>query len=233
MFWRGARPGYAGEVDKEHFMNDVMKADLVNQLDEYENDLRRFLINEGVKLSTLESQVSDPVNHVLVQFQAISADTGIPIRVLLGSERGELASSEDKVAWLELIQNRQTEFVEDRILNPFIEKCIEYGVLPDTSENYSFIWPDLFAPSIKERADIGAIRAKALQSYMNNPAAAVVFPPHMFYEFMLGLTNEEIQFLKDNNQLSSDAILEAIIKQTQATQKTGVAQGRGVKNGNK
>jgi len=233
MFWRGARPGYTGEVDKEHFMNDTMKADLVNQLDEYENELRRFLINEGVKITSLDTQISDPINHVGIQLQMISAEKGIPLRILLGSERGELASSEDKSNWLESVQNIQSDVVEDRILNPFIDKCLTYSILPDTSENYNFIWPDLFAPSIKERADIGAIRAKAVMSYMNNPAAAIVCPPHMFYEFMLGLTTEEIKYWKDTNNLSPEAILEAIIKQTQATQKAGTAQGRGVKDSNK
>lgn len=226
MFWRGARPGYSGKVDKDHFISDPARDDLMNQLDEYEHDLRRFLINEGIDIAPLESQVSDPDKHVEVQIQMISAVTGIPKRILIGSERGELASSEDKASWLELIQTRQSEYAENQILRPFIDKCVLYSILPDPKIPYTFIWPDLFAPSIKERAKIGKTRAGALQSYMNNPAAAVVFPPAMFYEFMLGLTPEEIKYLQDNHKTNVKDDLTEIFKQIQASQAAGIGQGR-------
>ena len=206
MFWRGARPGYTGKVDADHFISDPAREDLVSQLDEYENDLRRFLINEGVTIQALETQVADPSNHVDVQLQMISAVTGIPKRILVGSERGELASSEDKSSWLELIQARQKDFCELQILQPFIDRCIAQNVLPAPEEKITYIWPDLFSPSLKERAEIGKIRAQAIQMYMNNPAAEVICPPRIFYEFMLGLTDEEVRYVLDiyNSDVATD-----------------------------
>ena len=96
MFWRGARPGFQGIVSEGYNMTDEDIDELQKQLDEYEHGLRRFLINRGVSLDALAQQVSDPRNHVDVQLQMISAITGIPRRILTGSERGELASTEDR-----------------------------------------------------------------------------------------------------------------------------------------
>jgi len=212
MFWRGARPGYQGEVDKDFTVTDTMRQLLEAQLDEFENNLRRFMINEGISLKALETQVADPRNHVLVQLQMISAETGIPIRILIGSERGELASTEDKTTWLELVQTRQEDYMEMQILRPFIERCIDYGVLPKPGRrDYQIIWPDLFSPSEKERAEIGKIRASALQSYLNNPKAPLVVPPEIFYEFMLGLTNEELEHVKRVHEMSKEDLLNVVM----------------------
>ena len=193
MFWRGARPGYAGKVDKDFTMTEEGRTALREQFEEYDNNLLRFLVNEGVDIKPLDMQVASPSEHVNVQLQMISAVTGIPLRILVGSERGELASSEDRTAWLELIQNRRDDYAEVQILRPFIDTCAKYGVIDTPKENYKIIWSDIFAPSKKEHAEIGKTRASALQSYMNNPAAEIVVPPEVFYKYMLGLDDEEIK----------------------------------------
>jgi hypothetical protein len=198
MFWRGARPGYKGTVDKDFTLTPTAKEDLQAQLDEYENNLRRFLINEGVDIEALTSQVADPRYHVDVQLQMISAETGIPKRILVGSERGELASTTDQGAWYESIKSRREDYVEPQILTPFIDYCIEYGILPTPAEDapYKVFWPDIFSPSEKDRAEIGKTRAAALMSYMNNPAAEIIIPPEAFIEYMLGLEDEDIEHVK-------------------------------------
>jgi len=196
MFWRGARPGYHGKIAEGYQLTDTVKDDLQDQIDEYENNLRRILVNEGLELSPLAMQVADPANHVEVQIQMISAVTGIPKRILIGSERGELASSEDRTNWLELIQTRRQDYAEAQIIRPFITRCAQYGILPQPKETYKVVWTDIFAPSEKERAEIGKIRASALQSYMNNPAAELIVPPDIFYEYMLGLDDDDIEHVK-------------------------------------
>ena len=61
---------------------------LLKQLDEYEHNLRRIFINRGISMESMSPQVSDPSSHVDIQIQMISAQTGIPKRILTGSERG-------------------------------------------------------------------------------------------------------------------------------------------------
>ena len=196
MFWRGARPGYQANVDPEFTLTPSIEKDLKGQVNEYEHNLRRILINQGVKMTALESQISDPTSHIEVQIQLISSETGIPKRILLGSERGELASSQDKEAFLSLIQARRDEFIEPCILRPLITRCMEYGVLPK-AQDWSIDWDDLFAPSDKEKADVGKTRSQALKDYMQTPGAMEVVPPKAFFEFFLGLQGQDILLIEE------------------------------------
>ena len=165
MFWRGARPGYTGEVQPYYQMTAEMLEDLKTQIDEFENNLRRILINEGVKYNALAQQIADPLSHVDAQMQMISAVTGIPKRILTGSERGELSSAQDKLEWISYVTSRREEQNEPNILRPFIDKCIEIGVLPKPSNPYMVRWDKLFSLSDKEKVDIGHTRALAMKEF--------------------------------------------------------------------
>jgi hypothetical protein len=83
MFWRGARPGYSGVAGKDYQVTDATMTDLKDQVDEFEHNLRRILISEGIDLKALAQQIADPATHVDVQIQMIAAATGIPKRVLV------------------------------------------------------------------------------------------------------------------------------------------------------
>ena len=200
MFWRGARPGYQGKLDDEYQMTDAVKDDLKDQINEYEHNLRRILVNEGVNLTALESQVSDPTNHVDIQIQMISAETGIPKRILTGSERGELSSGQDRDEWLTLVGNRRTIYAEPNIVRAFVDLMIKYGVLPAPEDSYSVKWVDLFAPSEKDKTEVGKTRAVALKEYTTNPLAEDVVPRKAFYRFFLGLKEEDIELIEEIQQ---------------------------------
>lgn len=205
MFWRGARPGYQGKIDPNYQMTTATKEDLKDQVDEFENNLRRILVNEGVDLEALAPQVADPSKHVQVILQMISAETGIPIRVLTGSERGELASSQDTGEWLSYVQARREEHAEPRILRVFVDKLIELGVLPTPTDGYTVRWSDLFALSEKERVEIGKARATALREYTYSPMEQGLIPPKAFFEKFLGFTWDEIELMENmRTELMSD-----------------------------
>ena len=196
MFWRGARPGYAGKVNPEFQMTAKMEADLKEQIDEFEHNLRRILVTEGVDIEGLASQVSDPKSHVDVQVAMISAVTGIPNRVLTGSERGELASTQDKAHWLEYIQQRREEFAETQLVRPLVDRLIEFKVLPTPKDTYSVKWSDLFAQSEKEQVEVGKARTEALRAYASTPGTEEVMPLAAFFEYFLGLTSDQIEIIE-------------------------------------
>lgn len=196
MFWRGARPGFQGMLNPDYQMTDETKEDLKDQIDEYENDLRRILISEGVELKALAQQIADPSPHLDSHLKMISAETGIPLRILTGSERGELASSEDRNEWMTYIQARRDEHAEPRILRPTVDRFIELGILPEPEDDYMVDWADLFALSEKARVEIGAKRATAIREYTSNPMAEAVLPPSAFMEVGLGLRRDQIELIK-------------------------------------
>jgi len=196
MFWRGARPGYQGKLDENYQMTDAARAILQDQVDEYENNLRRIFVNEGMDLKALETQISDPKNHVDIQLQMISAVTGIPKRILTGSERGELSSGQDANEWKTYVQARREDHAEPNIIRPFIERLIELKILTNPKDGYYRIkWLDLFSISEKERVEIGKARANALREYTYNPMAEEIIPPAAFLEFFLGLSAGQIELI--------------------------------------
>lgn len=205
MFWRGARPGYHGKVDPEFIITEDTEKDLKAQIDEYEHNLRRFLISEGVDIQALTQQVADPAAHVDVQIQMISAVTGIPKRILTGSERGELASSQDKENWDDLIAYRRKEFAEVCIIRPFVDKLIEFGILPKPIVEYSIDWPALATMSEKEQADIAQTKSAALRNYTSSPSNMDILPPEMFFKLVMNMSDDNIELI---NQYRDAQIME-------------------------
>ncbi len=191
MFWRGARPGYAGKVDKDYSSDDTTDQELNKQFDEYENNLRRLLINEGVEITALQTQISDPTASVDVQITMISCITGIPKRILLGSERAELASSQDTDAWYSKIDERREEYAEPQILGQFVSRLQKLGILPD-KRDYGIEWKSLHLTNDKDKAEVGRIRASALKEYSSTPGIQEIMPPALFYKHFLGFTDEQI-----------------------------------------
>lgn len=192
MFWRGARPGYTATAKEDYELGTTEETALMEELDKYEHDLRRFIVAKGIDIKALEQQTADPLNHIDAQLQAISAQTGIPKRILIGSERGELASSQDRDQWKELVLTRQKEHAEPSVLRPFIRLLMTYGILPQV-ETYNVVWDDVFAPSEADKADIGKKRADALKSYTDSPIASEVLPPAMALKHLLGLNETQVQ----------------------------------------
>ena len=201
MFWRGARPGYTGNVKEDYEMTPEMLADLQDQIKEFEHNLKRVLVNEGVDYKSLEQQIADPTPHVDVLVQMISAVKGIPKRILVGSERGELSSAQDKQEWDSYVASRREEKNEPCILRPFIDHMIEYKILEAPKNNdYIIIWDKLFSLSDKEKVELGKNRAISLKEYSTNPAAQYMIPYNMFLKFLMGLDDNQISTIEENRK---------------------------------
>lgn len=190
MFWRGARPGYTATAKEDYELGAEEEQALMDEIDKYEHDLRRFIMAKGVDIAALEQQTADPLHHIDAQLQAISAQTGIPKRILIGSERGELASSQDRDQWKELILTRQEEHAEPTILRPFINLLMKYKILPPVAK-YTVVWADVFAPSEADKAKIGKERAGALKDYADSSLASDVLSPKLAAKYLLGLNEEQ------------------------------------------
>jgi len=192
MYWRGARPGYHMKPDEKHTLSDTERNQLRTQIDEYEHNLRRIFANEGIDMKALETQVSDPTAHVNVQIQMISAATGIPQRILTGSEVGQLASTQDQDNWLRYVNTRREEYAEEAILRPFIEVLQKYGIL-NPKVDYLIEWDELFSLSEKDKAEIGKTRSSAIKEYTSNAGAMDLISPELYMEMILGLKPEQIE----------------------------------------
>ena len=206
IYWRNARPGYYGKSADGYDLGEGAREAFKEQLDEYENNLRRFLLGEGIDLKSLEQPIADPHGHVRVQLEALAALYDIPIRILIGSEQGELASSQDKRRWNEIIDARRTDDIAPNILDPFITRMQQVGVLGEGE--YDIEWADLFTISEKDKADVSKARADALAAYLNNPMGQEVVPLRAFLRNFMEFSEEETQQILDTKNTSVQDMLD-------------------------
>jgi hypothetical protein len=194
MFWRGAFQGLAFKADQDADYTSAQDLEgLEDEISAYVHGLQRYLRFQGVDVQQLSPTVADPNNHFDLQLQLISGATGIPKRILLGSEQGELASTQDENNWLSRVAERQVHFADPVILRPFVQRLIDVGVLPTPANGFDTDWPDLQALSEKEQADIGLTRANTIKAYASTPGADMVLPPDRFLTDVLGYTKEEAE----------------------------------------
>ncbi|MBW2636983.1 MAG: DUF1073 domain-containing protein [Deltaproteobacteria bacterium] len=189
MFWQGAFQGLHANIDKdiEFDLTGDEARKLSEELDEYVHGLRRYIRTRGMSITPLGGTIPDPRGVFEVVISLIAGTTGIPKRILLGAERGELASSQDETNWNSRIMERQQHFAEPVILRPFIDRLIWTGALPAPAEEYTVEWPNLFELSEQEKAEIVAKKAQALQQYASAVTAEEIVPVPEFRREFLGL----------------------------------------------
>lgn len=167
MYWKGAFPGISFETHPQ-LGGDVTvdAAKLRDEGENYQNSLQRILISTGMVAKPLAPQVVDPSPQINTQLEAICIQLGVPKRVFMGSERGELASSQDDASWNDRLRDRQSKYVTPRIITPFVDRLIQLGVLP-TPEKYTVKWPDLDSLSDAEKAEIAVKKTQAFAQYVS------------------------------------------------------------------
>lgn len=193
MFWRGAFPGLAFILDKDAELDVDQDSDALNsEINDYIHDLQRTIKLQGMKIQSLAPQVADPSKHVEILMTMIAASRGIPKRIFMGTERGELASSQDESAWNRKIEERQTNYCDPGLVRPFVDRCISVGVLPEPKEGYEIEWPDVSVPTEEQTIDIAKKKTEALVAYSNSSATELL-PFDIFLKEILGLSDELIE----------------------------------------
>ena len=164
MTWRGADRKFVISVDPS--LGQVLdRKEFEKEFDEMIHNMRTAAYAQGTEIHTIEGEVADPSGIVDKLLNLIAGETGIPKRMLIGSERGELASTQDRATWLERNSERQTAFCEPQMFRPLIDRLEFYDVLTDPSEeDWEIEWPPLFELNEVEQAETMHKRAQALAS---------------------------------------------------------------------
>lgn len=191
MFWRGALPGMGFKIDPGFDISDQDKDALKVQIEEYIHGLSRTLRLKGVSIEEIKQQIADPTGNAAIVIDLIACATRIPKRILMGSERGELASSMDEQSWLMTIESRRLQHCEPTIIRPFVDRLITTGILPAPMDGYTVEWPDLMNANDKDVAEVAVKVADAMKKYMESGANEIM-PIEVFFEEVLGLSKEKI-----------------------------------------
>lgn len=214
MFWQGAYRGMQADVDKDMVLDPDDAEALSDEIDEYVDGLRRWVRTRGVKMQAFEATIASPKDTFSVIMSLISGTTGIPQRVLMGSEQGQLASEQDERNWNSRIKERQESYAERRMLRPFIDKCIRYKALPEVK--YKVEWPDLMVLNDETLSMVAVRASQAIKNIAESGNTIITVPE--FREGYLGLEpenkdlNELPEMADPNNQQTIDDDNEALPK---------------------
>lgn len=198
MYWRGAffglsietHPTLGGDVD-------LPVDEIKDQMEQYMNGLQRFMAMGGVSVKSLAPQVVDPSPQIDKAIEAICIQKAIPKRVFMGSERGELASSQDADTWNDRLRDRRHIYVTPRLIVPFVNRLIFLRILPEPKEGYSVRWPDLDTASETEQAQVAELRTKSMATYVQGGVDNLMEPMD-YLTRELGYTEDEAEQILEN-----------------------------------
>jgi hypothetical protein len=179
-FWLLIRKGLAlvarDGVDMPQPGTDEYKA-LQDEIEEYEHQLRRILRLRGVDIEDLGTDVpvADPQFRLLIS--ALAGTIKTPQRILVGSEAGNLASSQDDKNWSDVVQSRQKNFAYPYMGSPAIQRLIDLGALPKpTSGSFSLKPPQLFDMTPLEKGTLAMDMSHAIDRITNGAPETVIDP---------------------------------------------------------
>lgn len=185
MFWKGGFPGISFEADPLADLRGQKMKDLEKEVQEYYNGLRRYMRLTGVKANTLAPNISDPTAIADLIVKVIAGSKGMPVRILMGSERGELASSTDQENWDSRVVERRVNHANFNILRKFVKLMIKYGVVSTPTEgidedDFKTEWPKEQTSSPKDKSIVAQGRIVMLKNYCSTPGAEQLYTPKNF-----------------------------------------------------
>ena len=195
MFYTGADRKFHFNIDSENAADipDDQLENLDEEVQKLVHDMQHYIKTFNTDLEVLSGEEIDPSGVHDVLMKSISAATGIPKRILEGSERGELASSQDRANWFGTIHTRQNTFAEHAIVRPIVDKFIEYGIVsPPEEDTYDVKWENLFELNELEQAEAMNTRAQALERVAPGGNTDLIASTEQLLDFVVN--NEMIDF---------------------------------------
>lgn len=160
-FWKNAKRGLTFEIDKETQMNAMAEAmgvepsDIADKIgeaaDEFNKGFDSSMLLQGMKVGTVGVSMPSPEHFHAVSLMGFAASIPIPVKILVGSQTGERASTEDANAWAQTNMSRRNSTVIPT-LRTFVERLERFGILPE--RDWHIQWSDLTENSMGEKADL-------------------------------------------------------------------------------
>jgi hypothetical protein len=178
MFYRGAYPGFSVEaVDDVASGVQLDLESMRRQIELYENDLQRWIGLTNAHVNSLSPQVQSPKDHISAQLEQITIALACPMRVFMGSEKGELASTQDAEAWNNRLTERMRTYLSPFLVEPFVVRLVQIGALPVPKDGkFKVKWDDLNTQTESEKADVAGKWLGNISSYASGSMESLVAP---------------------------------------------------------
>lgn len=159
-FWKSARGSQVLEADKELNLDQMAKAmgvssadlaDAMNaQVQDFQRGFDKFLMLQGMQAKTLSIALPSPEPFFNVAVSSFAASLNMPVRILVGNQTGERASTEDAREWAQTCNARRANTCRP-LIGAFVARLERLGVLPE--RDWHIEWSDLTEDSQELKID--------------------------------------------------------------------------------
>jgi hypothetical protein len=179
-FWKNAKQAPILEMDKEADIQKVARAmgiepaaivDVMNdQVADWQRGFDELLMIQGMTARLPKVELPDPEHFFMNALQSFSASFDIPLKVLVGTQTGERAATEDASQWNQTCNFRRKNTVIPNVLS-IVARLEACGILKENPE-WFVDWTDLTESTMLEKID----RAGKM-SLVNKSFGSTVFLP--------------------------------------------------------
>lgn len=190
-FWKNAKAAPVLSIEKDANLRQLAtmlgtdEAGLPDKLDEVVGDWQKgydqMLALQGMTAETINVTLPDPEQFFLVAAQSYASSLSIPMKILVGSQSGERASTEDAKEWNKTCNSRRTNYVKPNVMRMIREKFVRPGILP--SRDWYLLWGDLTESTTLEKTDI-ATKMAEINKQHEASGDGVIFTPDEIREVM-------------------------------------------------
>lgn len=162
-FWKNAKAapimnvGEGAQLNQLATMLGVPLDELGDKLDtivdDYNKGLDATMVLQGIDTKLLSVTLPSPEHFLMGPMQSFAASISIPLKILLGSQSGERASTEDAKEWNKTCNSRRENYIKPNIIS-ILRRWEKYGIIG--RKPWYLLWGDLTESSSQEKADLGA-----------------------------------------------------------------------------
>lgn len=193
VYWKNAQQKLSFETHPQ-LGGDVMinRTKMQSEIEKAMNGLQQWWVLTGMSAKPIAPTSIDPKPYVDISIQSICVKIEVPVPVFIGYEVGELAGSMNVEDWNSKVMGRRQGHCTSRIIEPFINRLINIGVLPIPAQGYIVKWPNIVSQSPLEKAQIAQIKINSLGDYLAKGLESKIPFKDIVTRF-LDMTDEEAQ----------------------------------------
>jgi hypothetical protein len=156
-FWKNAKSAPVLQIDKDTQLSipqgmtpEEFTEAMSGQVEGWQKGFDRLLMLQGMEAKTLGITLPSPEHFFGVALQSFAASINIPVKILVGMQTGERASTEDAQEWAQTIMSRRDRRVVPNIM-ALVDRLVQVKILPE--KDWFLDWTDLTEASMAEKID--------------------------------------------------------------------------------
>ena len=189
-FWKNAKSAPVLKTDKDAKLADMAKAmgvstpqelgdKISEQVEDWQKGFDQLLMLQGMEAKTLGITLPSPEHFWAAPLQSFAASITIPLKILVGSQTGERASTEDANEWSQTIMSRRNSQTVPNV-KALVRRLERFSILPE-GRDWFIDWPSLLDPTPTEQIDRAAKMAD-INDKMQKSGEIVFTPDEMRQE---------------------------------------------------